>query len=267
MHPIERLRFIAQAEDEPVAAVAAEAAFSLAELAGSEPAAALMAARRLVEHHPTAGPLYWACACVLGAEDPYSEASAVEAALSSDRTARHLSSLLRERFGEGSVLVASPPLEVLGEALDLDSGGHVVRVVSEQESLRHEVRSLGRVADEVVGYTPQEAAEALAGASVLLVEALVAGSAVVVLSRPAAALVDGAAAAGVPAVLLVAQGRVLSAQLAGPAAEAAVESGLAEVMSPDRFALAVGHGGIGGAIAAVASFTCPPGDWLTVGRR
>lgn len=267
MHPIERLRWIARAEDEPVSAVAIEAALTLAELVRDEPAAALMAARRLVEHHPSAGPIYWACARVLAADDPLSEASAVSRALSLDETARHLSSLLKEGLGAGSVLVTSAPCQVLEEALCLDPGGYVIRVVAEPQSLRHDVRSFGRVADEAIGYRPDECREALFGAAALVVEALAAGPAAVLTRPPAAALVDGAAAAGVPALLLVAEGRALPPPLAAAAARAAVTAGVAEVVPPGRFSSAVGRSGAGDAASLVSSVTCPPGDWLAANRR
>ena len=57
MHPIERLRWIARAEDEPAASLGSEAAWTLAELAEQEPNALLTACRRLLDRHPACGPL------------------------------------------------------------------------------------------------------------------------------------------------------------------------------------------------------------------
>ena len=56
MHPIERLRWIARAEDEPAASLGSEAAWTLAELAEQEPTALLTACRRLLDRHPSLRP-------------------------------------------------------------------------------------------------------------------------------------------------------------------------------------------------------------------
>ena len=61
MHPIEHLRYVARAHGADPVEVAMGAADALAGIS-RDPAAALVAARRLVEHHPTNAPLWSVCA-------------------------------------------------------------------------------------------------------------------------------------------------------------------------------------------------------------
>jgi hypothetical protein len=74
MHPIERLRYVARGGWGDPAMLAAEAAWALADLLEHEPPAAVPACRRLLERHPSSGPMWWVAAHVLSARDPVSEA-------------------------------------------------------------------------------------------------------------------------------------------------------------------------------------------------
>ncbi|MGH9295606.1 MAG: hypothetical protein ACRD0B_09770, partial [Acidimicrobiales bacterium] len=69
MHPIERLRYIARVQGESGPTIAIEAAWTLAELATIEPSALVTACRRLIEHHPECGPLWWVSAHLVVADD------------------------------------------------------------------------------------------------------------------------------------------------------------------------------------------------------
>jgi hypothetical protein len=73
VHPIERLRMVARASGEDPAVVAREAAAVLAACAG-DPPGLVTACRRLVDHQPTSGPIWWLAARVLAAPDPQAEA-------------------------------------------------------------------------------------------------------------------------------------------------------------------------------------------------
>ncbi len=86
MHPIERLRFVARSRGADAELVAAEAAWALADLAATEPAALVAACRRLLEHQPDCGPLWWTAACVLGSPDPVAEAARCAEQLVDDPT-------------------------------------------------------------------------------------------------------------------------------------------------------------------------------------
>ena len=71
MHPIEHLRYVARARGADPVSLVRETISAFGGLR-HEPAGIVLAARRIVERHPTAGPLWWLCSHVLGATDPFS---------------------------------------------------------------------------------------------------------------------------------------------------------------------------------------------------
>jgi hypothetical protein len=84
VHPIEWLRAVARSGDVPQAELAGEAAAALAALA-DDPQGLLLACRRLLDRHPTAGALWWTCARLVSAADAASEARDVQRDLESDQ--------------------------------------------------------------------------------------------------------------------------------------------------------------------------------------
>lgn len=86
MHPIERLRYVARSGWAGAAALGAEAAYALADLAEYDAAAILPACRRLLERNPSVGPLWWVAARMLVAGDPVEEAEWCARALDDDPT-------------------------------------------------------------------------------------------------------------------------------------------------------------------------------------
>lgn len=89
MHPIERLRMVARATGEDPALVAREAAAVLAACA-ADPPGLVTACRRLVDHQPTSGPMWWLAARVLAAAEPAVEAWRSAEELRHDPTAAAL---------------------------------------------------------------------------------------------------------------------------------------------------------------------------------
>lgn len=85
MHPIERLRFVARAQDLPSALLAAEAASALV-MFSDEPAALVSASRRVLSRQLSCGPLWWVCARLLAAESVRGAASDSISELESDTT-------------------------------------------------------------------------------------------------------------------------------------------------------------------------------------
>jgi len=83
VHPIERLRAVARAQGVDQRLLAREAATTLGVLA-DEPLGLVPSCRRLLDRHPGAGVLWWACARLLDAADLRSEARAVGRDLSDD---------------------------------------------------------------------------------------------------------------------------------------------------------------------------------------
>lgn len=70
MHPIEYLRYVARAGDAPAEWLVPEAAEALRGLIGDHNAL-VMGCRKLLEHHPHRGPMWWLCGHVLAARDPH----------------------------------------------------------------------------------------------------------------------------------------------------------------------------------------------------
>ena len=89
MHPIEHLRYVARAHGADPVEVAMGAADALAGIS-RDPAAALVAARRLVEHHPTNAPLWSVCAHAVTSMDPYRDVDDLARRIANDATATNL---------------------------------------------------------------------------------------------------------------------------------------------------------------------------------
>jgi hypothetical protein len=112
VHPIERLRYVARASGADPALVVRETAGALAGL-GLDPAGLVTACRRIVERHPTSGPLWWLCARTLTAADPLAEAWRCVEAIEDDTTADELARALPE---EATICVVGWP-DLVAQAL------------------------------------------------------------------------------------------------------------------------------------------------------
>jgi hypothetical protein len=80
---MERLRAVARAQDVEQTLLASEAASVLGSLA-FDPMSLLTSCRRLIDRHPAAGALWWACARLLAAADPRAEARRIALELDDD---------------------------------------------------------------------------------------------------------------------------------------------------------------------------------------
>lgn len=259
MHPIERLRYIARADDEPASVIASEAAWSLGELGAGDPAAVLTASRRLVERHPACGPLWWACAKLLVADDPLAEAHRVVAEFSSDVVANRLSDALRSNFTASDVLCSTAPADLLSQALDR-RGSYRVRLIGRYFWLRHGLRQIGARADDATGYEAEEMDEALSGAGVLLVEPRLASPAGLLVDLGTGAIAERAAASEIPVWVLLATGHVLPPDLATFALGRAGDG--FELIEPDVLSRAVDETGLGDLQPALRRAGCPPAPEL-----
>jgi hypothetical protein len=86
VHPIERLRAVARARGVEQSLLATEAAAVLGSLA-FDPMGLLTSCRRLIDRHPSAGALWWACARLLAADDARAEARTIALELDDDPSA------------------------------------------------------------------------------------------------------------------------------------------------------------------------------------
>ncbi len=261
MHPIERLRWIARDRDEAPTALAVEAAWAIATLALDEPPAVVTACRRLVESHVSSGPLWWVAATVLVAADPDHAARRAVGELVSDPTAGLLAAGLTERLVGDAPIVVACPAETVLEACSHRAPA-VVRVVGSSPGLRAEVRSFAAAVSEASGWEFDQAREAVRGASVVLVEALAAGSRGVLVTAAAARLAQAAHDASVPLWGVAGVGRVLHDQLLGEVMRRAGDD--IELIETGDLDLVVGPSGLENPVEALSRGVCPPAPELVV---
>jgi hypothetical protein len=204
MHPIERLRYVARAGDADPALLAEEAAEALGSLA-REPRALVPACRRLLEFHPTCGPLWWVCARLLVADDLREAAGAAVDLLVEDPTAEELAASIPG----GSLVVASASTLVANALAGRpDLTAHVIGPPS---ALRSALRRAGDA--DVTGWEVSEIDEALEGARLVIVDALAAGPPGYLVDMAGAALAAAARRAGVDIWITAGEGHILPAAL------------------------------------------------------
>ena len=169
MHPIERLRYVAHATGADPATLVEETAMALRDLR-IEPAGLVLACRRIIERHPTVGPLWWLCAQLLASSDPFELAEQLAAEIAQDSTATHLANAL-------------PPDSTLclvgwsctGLRSVVQRGDCRVLVVDSHGDAQAAVNALER-ADVVAEYVALEsAAGAIMTADIVVIEALACG--------------------------------------------------------------------------------------------
>ena len=203
MHPIERLRHVARADGAGPSLLVREAAGALASF-GNDPPGMVTACRRLVERHPTVGPMWWLAARVLAAPEPVAAAWRAADELDGDTTAQSLAADLPD---DATVVVIGWP-EVVAEALRRRADLEVLVVDSAGlgSGLSHRLRGAGVDALDVMdaGLGP-----AVAEADLVLLEAGALGTdgfVAPVGSRAAAAV---ARLAGAPVWMVAGVGRAL----------------------------------------------------------
>jgi hypothetical protein len=202
MHPIERLRFVARASGADQRILARETATALRGLR-LEPSGLVTACRRIVERHPTSGPLWWLCARVLTAADPFEESWHAVELIEADPTADVLVDQLPE---DATICVVGWP-DLAGEAIvrrgdvcvlavDCSDGGGFARRLQRSD-----------VGAEIV--SPAGIGSAAAAADLVLVEASAVGPDGVLAPTGSRAAAAAAYCAEVPVWLVAGTGRRL----------------------------------------------------------
>jgi hypothetical protein len=169
MHPIERLRYVARASGADQTLLVRETAQALSAF-HDDPAGLVAAARRIVDRHPTSGPLWWLCSRVLTAPDSHHEAWDAVDEISDDPTATELAYALE---ADGTVCLVGWP-ELVGEALPRRGDVEVLAVDSLGEGSGL-VRRLMQAGIDAVDVPTSGLGAAVAAADVLLLEAVAAG--------------------------------------------------------------------------------------------
>jgi hypothetical protein len=213
MHPIERLRYVARAQGGDQRLVVRETASALRGL-GLDPAGLVVACRRIVERHPSSGPLWWLCSSVLAAAEPFAVAGRLADAIEADPTPDVLVGSLPD---DSTVCVVGWP-DLAGEALMRRGDVTVVAVDAAGEGASF-VRRLQRadVDGEVVD--PAGLAAAVVAADLVIVEALAATPAEVLAVQGSRAVASVAYCSEVPVWLVVGRGRCLPDTTFAAAAE------------------------------------------------
>lgn len=209
MHPIERLRYVARASGADQALLVRETAHALSAFR-DDPAGLVAAARRIVDRHPTSGPLWWLCSRVLTAPDANREAWDACDAIDSDATPTELAYALPD---EGTACLVGWP-ELVGEALPRRGDVEVLAVDSLGEGSGL-VRRLMQAGIDAVDVPTSGLGAAVAASDVLLLEAVAAGPDGFVAVSGSLAAATVARHAGVPVWCVAGVGRWLPDRMWG----------------------------------------------------
>lgn len=208
MHPIERLRYVARASGADQALLVRETAAALSAFAG-DPSGLVAACRRIVDRHPTSGPMWWLCARLLTAPDgARSEAWQAVEDIESDPTAAELGFALPEA---ATACVIGWP-EIAGEALPRRGDVEVLAVDSLGEG-NGLVRRLAMSGVDAVDVPTSGLGAAAAACDVVLLEAVAVGPDAFVAISGSLAAAAVARDAQVPVWLVAGRGRMLPARM------------------------------------------------------
>jgi len=256
MHPIERLRYVARASGADQRVLVRETASALRGLR-LEPSGLVTACRRIVERHPSSGPLWWLSARVLTAPEPFLEALVAADEVEGDLTPDRLIDGLPD---EATVTVIGWP-DLAGEALMRRGDPYVLAVDAFDEGSAF-VRRLQRADVEAEIVPVAGMAAAVSASDLVLIEtaAVGAGGALCVAGSRAAAAV--AYCAEIPVWLVAGVGR----RLPEPLWKALVERTLAgrdpwenedEVVPLGLVSHVVGPSGLDAGVESILASECP----------
>ncbi|MEO5724855.1 MAG: hypothetical protein ABIQ39_14315 [Ilumatobacteraceae bacterium] len=220
MHPIERLRYVARSHGGDQRLLVRETAIALCGL-GLDPAGLVVACRRIVQRHPTSGPLWWLCSSMLAAANPLAAASRLVDVIEDDSTPAALIDALPV---DATVTLVGWP-DLAGEAV-LRRGD--VRVLSIDVGGMGEMfaRRLQRADIDVHVIDPEGLAAAVISSDVVLIEALAATPAEALVAQGSRAVAAVGYCAEIPVWLVAGRGRCLPDALFAAMVERASAGGL-----------------------------------------
>ena len=207
MHPIERLRYVARADGAGPGVLVRETALALCDM-DMDPQSLLLACRRIVERHPTMAQLWWLCANVVAAAEPFQRARELTMVVERDETPGHLDDALDD--DSRVVIVGWPFNTVKCLAQRGDASMLVVDSHGEGETLVDRLHD-AEIAAELVPFEYLSAA--VGSANVVVIEALACGPDGVLAVGGARTVVETARAHGVPVWLVAGTGTRLPAPL------------------------------------------------------
>lgn len=198
MHPIEHLRYLARAGNADAPDLVLETASALSGLV-LDPASVVVTTRRIVERHPLCGPLWWLCAHVVTASEPYEALHHCVEQVHDDRTAEHLAAEL----AEGALVCVDGWSFDVAHALAIagSTSGIEVCVVDGDNGANHMIRVLERLEIPSHLVNASHGAIAAASADVVLLSAYATGSMSAWCSAGSLALASAAYCAERPVLL------------------------------------------------------------------
>ncbi|MFM7046595.1 MAG: hypothetical protein ACKOXX_01640 [Actinomycetota bacterium] len=200
MHPIERLRYVARADGDGPALLVRETALALCEME-FDPQSLVLACRRIVERHPTMAQLWWLCANVLAAPEPFVRARELALVIERDETPGHLDDALPD---DANVVIVGWPFTTVkclaqrGDVMMLVVDSH-----GEGEALVDRLHD-AEIAADLVPFECVSAA--LAHADMVVIEALAAGPDAVLVVGGSRSVIENARALGKPVWLVAGAG-------------------------------------------------------------
>ena len=218
VHPIERLRYVARARGADAESLVRETAGALRGL-GLDPSGLVVACRRIVERHPTSGPLWWLCSSVVASPAPFEVASRLADRIEDDPTPEVL---IESLAPDATVTVLGWP-DLAGEALIRRGDAAVLTIDAGGEGMSF-ARRLQRNDIEAEVVDPIGTAAAVLASDVVLIEALACTATQALAIQGSLAAASVAYAAEIPVWLVVGRGRCLPDQVFDVVVERAADA-------------------------------------------
>ena len=222
MHPIERLRYVARARGADAESLVRETAGALRGL-GLDSSGLVVACRRIVERHPTCGPLWWLCARMLTSTDPSAAARAAVLEMEDDATVDRLIDALPD----GATVVSVGWPDLTGAALARRGDVRVLAVDAGHQASSF-VQRLERSDIECELVPTEAAAIAATAADLVLIEAEALDGEMVVAATGSAVVAATASLTQTPVWCVAGRGR----RLPSPMLTAIIERVAVESIDP-----------------------------------
>jgi len=203
VHPIERLRYVARSSGVDHRLLVRETAQALRGL-GAEPHELVVSSRRIVQRHPSAGPLWWLCARMLTAPDPLRTAWQLADEVEADPTP----AVIARELPDAAVVCTVGWPDLAADALTR-RGDVIVLAVDSDGCGSGMVRQMERSGVEVSDISSAAAGTAAAAADVVLIEAAAVSGSEALCPVGSRALAAAAYCAEVPVWLVAGVGRRL----------------------------------------------------------
>lgn len=203
MHPIERLRYVARSSGGDQRMLVRETATAISGL-NLDLAGLVVSCRRIVERHPTSGPLWWLCASLVTSPEPFREAWGLSDHIEEDPSADQIVDALPEG---ATVCVVGWP-DFAGEAL-IRRGDITALVIDSNDAGNSLVRRLQRVDVDATEIDAIGTAAAVLESDLVIVEALAAGPDGIIASIGSHAAAAVAYCSEIPVWFVVGRGRRL----------------------------------------------------------